>query len=68
MNRNAAELLEAMDAEDERQREALRLFYQREREPIHFTGKDLLLFLLKVLVAAGAVGLFVYWSFRIPLP
>ena len=32
------------------------------------TGKDLLIFMAKVLVGAAGVGLFVYWYFRIPLP
>ncbi len=35
--------------------------------PIHFHGKELLWFMLKVFAIAGAVGAFVYWWFRIPL-
>jgi len=32
----------------------------------HISGTELLLFLLKVLAIAGAVGAFVYWWFRLP--
>jgi len=32
----------------------------------HINGRNLLLFLLKVLTIAGAVGAFVYWWFRLP--
>lgn len=67
MNRHAAEVLEAIDAEEERQKEALRRFMEREREPMHISGKDLFLFMAKVLAIAVGGAALVYWWFQIPL-
>jgi len=50
------------DAEQEelRQREALRLFLERERQPVHLSGKALLKFLCWV-VLWGCVGFAFVW-------
>lgn len=47
------ELMTALDAEDARQREALRRHLERERPPMHFTGKQLLWLFVKVAFWAG---------------
>ena len=62
------EVLASLDAEDQRQREALRRHLERNQPHLEVTGRDLMFFCLKVLLGAAGLGLFVYWYFRIPLP
>lgn len=62
MNRHAAEVLEAIDAEDERQKEALRKYYERERPVYHVTGKTFLAFFGGAALALGAIALFVWYA------
>jgi len=64
----ANELLTAIDQEDERQKQALRLHLERNQPHLEVTGKAILLFMAKVLLGAAGIGAFVYWYFRIPLP
>lgn len=53
------ELQELERLEEERQKEALRKFLQRERAPVEITGKQILWFFAKVLIWATVGALFV---------
>ena len=55
------EIMVALDAEDERQKEALRKFYQRERPSLHITGEEILEFMFWLIVI-GAGAFIVLWS------
>lgn len=56
------EVMLALDREDARQREVLRLHIARQKSPpIHLTGKELLQAFGWILVGVGLVVAFLWW-------